>query len=45
MKRFLLILLALMLLTGCGVDEPVQQATQPTQPTEPAGLYIANGAT
>ena len=45
MKRFLLILLALMLLTGCGVDEPVQQATQPAQPTEPAGLYIANGAT
>lgn len=45
MKRFLLILLILLMLTGCAVDEPVQPTTLPAQPTEPAGLYIANGAT
>lgn len=44
MKRFLLILLALMLLSGCAVDEPPVQTTQPPAPTEPPSSYIANSA-
>ena len=51
MKRFLLILLAALLLAGCSREQPPQETTEPTgstesvptQATEP-GLYVPNSA-
>lgn len=44
MKRLIVILLALLMLTGCAQDASEVKDTQPTQPPEPEGIYIANSS-
>ena len=45
MKRLLLLLLVVFLLTGCGKEEPVVETTEPTvEVTEPVCIYMPNSS-
>lgn len=45
MKRLLLLILVVFLLTGCGKQEPVAEATEPTvEVTEPVCIYMPNSS-
>jgi len=45
MKRVLLLILVMLLLTGCGAEEPVPETTEPpVTATEPVSIYMANSS-